>query len=65
MASSKFPYNCEFCSNGFSRKEHLDTHQRNVHEGIKPFECQECGKCLGWKITLKKHQIKIHNVHEK
>ena len=37
-------------------KKTLKIDQRTVHDGIKPFQCQECGKCFGVKRTLQRHQ---------
>lgn len=35
----------------------------NKHMGLKPFQCQVCGKCYSWKKDWYSH-VKSHSVAE-
>lgn len=37
------PFQCAFCSRGFSRRHDLERHTR-VHTGVKPYQCPSCQK---------------------
>ncbi|KAG4271860.1 hypothetical protein FPRO04_10592 [Fusarium proliferatum] len=45
MTSSASMLRCDFCSETFKRKEHLERHARR-HSGAKPFKCKSCSKAF-------------------
>ncbi|KAK9369704.1 hypothetical protein V1509DRAFT_657522 [Lipomyces kononenkoae] len=53
---------CEYCERGFTRKHALVVHTSTVHEGRRPFVCDEegCDKAFGHKRLLKEHIVKAH-----
>ncbi|KAK9493481.1 hypothetical protein V1508DRAFT_85662 [Lipomyces doorenjongii] len=54
---------CEYCDRGFTRKHALVVHTSTVHEGRRPFVCEEegCDKAFGHKRLLKEHIAKGHS----
>ncbi|KAK9240189.1 hypothetical protein V1525DRAFT_396203 [Lipomyces kononenkoae] len=54
---------CEYCERGFTRKHALIVHTSTVHEGRRPFACEEegCNKAFGHKRLLKEHMAKAHS----
>jgi hypothetical protein len=52
------PFKCPTCSKAFTRKFHLQSHERN-HSGEKPFACDECGKAFTRSNDMRRHK-KIH-----
>ncbi|GAB0096619.1 hypothetical protein DMENIID0001_121490 [Sergentomyia squamirostris] len=55
--SEKFIHPCPFCDKKFTRSGQIQTHVRVVHQGDKPFVCEECGKSFGTKCGLSEHKI--------
>ena len=49
------------CDAAFYRKNKLKIHIESVHEGKKPYLCNDCGKAFSTKNPLKIH---IYSVHE-
>lgn len=59
--SNKHPYNCEKCSKRFSRRDHLRTHEKNIHgEDAGPFACVICTQLYKNSESLRKHIAKFH-----
>ena len=54
----KITYKCRYeeCNKRFTKTWNLLDHMR-MHEGIRPFKCQNCPKSFTQKGNLKKHQI--------
>ena len=49
------PYSCE-CGRAFARNEELTRHRR-IHSGLRPHQCNTCGKRFGRKDHLNKVYI--------
>ena len=47
---------CTICPKSFDWPSHLENHMR-VHTGVKPFECEQCGKTFALKGNLKQHSL--------
>ena len=54
----KYYNKCDICSKTFQK---LNRHKRYVHEGLKPFICNCCGKAFSATQDLHRH---INEVHE-
>lgn len=48
------------CDKSFYEARDLRQHM-NKHLGVKPFQCQFCGKCYSWKKDWYSH-VKSHSV---
>ena len=56
------PFKCEICSNGFSRKEHLNAHIQKIHHGGKSnLDCNTCNENFDNFISLANHIKEKHN----
>merc|ERR1719391_1197306 len=56
------PFKCEICSNGFSRKEHLNAHIQKIHHGGKSnLDCNTCDEKFESFISLANHIKEKHN----
>lgn len=49
------PFTCH-CGVAFVQRANLKKHQQYIHEGERPFECQDCGRCFSKKYNLTNHQ---------
>lgn len=59
--SDKFKkHKCHLCDKKYRSPGALATHLR-THEGIKPFECNECAKCCSSKALLQVHLRRKHS----
>lgn len=66
--SDKGSYRCPSCSKRFTRRDHLRTHEKNIHgEDAGPFACVICAQLYKNSESLRKHVAKFHmfRVHEK
>nr|CAH7752115.1 unnamed protein product [Callosobruchus chinensis] len=55
------PYQCSQCKKRFSRKDHLRTHEKNIHgEFAGPFRCSICEQFYKNTESLRKHMAKFH-----
>lgn len=48
---------CPECGKTFSKAENVQLHIRIVHDGDRPYVCEECGKACATKGALKEHQV--------
>jgi len=56
------PFKCDVCNNGFSRKEHLNSHMQKIHKGGKgKFSCQKCSSKFDTNALLTEHTKEVHN----
>lgn len=53
-------YNCNRCDKIFTTKGSLDTHERMVHTGEKPFKCEFCPKTTSNESQMGKSQYQDH-----
>jgi uncharacterized Zn-finger protein len=54
-------YSCRSCPKSFSRREHLEIHERS-HAKQKPFQCPDCSRAFARRDPLLRHQQRIHSV---
>jgi len=45
---------CDICGKVFKNSSRMKTH-RKIHAGLRPFQCQECGKAFTERPSLRKH----------
>lgn len=51
------------CPKKFSRRDHLRTHEKNIHgEDAGPFVCMNCSQLYKNAESLRKHNSKFHMV---
>ncbi|CAH0394205.1 unnamed protein product [Bemisia tabaci] len=52
-------FTCDYCGKAFNRKSRLDLHVKYIHEGAKPFVCEEtdCQRTFVRKEDLARHQV--------
>jgi len=56
-------FNCEKCNSTFKQAYNLKLHLETLHgDSNNKIECLECGKFFSSKITLKRHQSKLHKL---
>lgn len=52
-------YMCGYCGKEYKSRQGRDNHKTIVHQKIRPFVCQECGR----RFTSKNHLVGHMNVH--
>ncbi len=55
-------YVCQYCNKTFFRLFSLQRHEQ-VHTGLKPCFCKECGKGFSEPRNLRQHMIRYHSDH--
>ena len=55
-------YVCQYCNKTFFRLFSLQRHEQ-VHTGVKPCFCKECGKGFSEPRNLRQHIIRYHGEH--
>lgn len=50
---------CKFCPSETTSKAHMHRHIKEIHQGIKKFQCHICDRCFGNSWNLK-HHVMIH-----
>ncbi|CAH0546646.1 unnamed protein product [Brassicogethes aeneus] len=59
--NNKQTYQCDKCWKKFSRRDHLRTHEKNIHgEDAGPFVCAICSQLYKNTESLRKHIAKFH-----
>ena len=54
---------CQECHKTFSRRVHLEAHQRSHHRNEKPFVCPICSKGFTRKASMEEH-VARHKGHK-
>lgn len=49
------PFVCH-CGVAFVQRANLNKHQQHIHDGERPFECEDCGRRFSKKFNLGNHQ---------
>ncbi|XP_049774994.1 zinc finger protein 599-like [Schistocerca cancellata] len=52
-------FTCEHCDKAFMTKHSYEMHIKAIHEGIKPYVCEVCGKTFAYANSIKTHMA-IH-----
>ncbi|XP_065087380.1 zinc finger and SCAN domain-containing protein 2-like isoform X2 [Ochlerotatus camptorhynchus] len=55
--SGERPFQCPHCSQSFRISQGLARHVREVHEKVRNYSCDICGKCFGNGRNLKEHRF--------
>ncbi|GAB0096616.1 zinc finger protein weckle [Sergentomyia squamirostris] len=53
----KFKHPCPYCGKKFAEMRQVQTHIRVVHQGDRPFICEQCGKSFATKRGLAEHRV--------
>ena len=53
-------HSCIVCNKFFTRKDTLNSHINQIHEGTKPFHCDYFNTDFAQKIHLKRHLVRKH-----
>lgn len=51
---------CDICGCSLKSKYYLEDHKKSVHEGVKNYACNYCGKVFASKSTLNGHVGRMH-----
>jgi len=54
-----YPHVCATCGRRFALPSGLSNHER-VHSGLKPFNCDHCGRQFGRRYRLSRHILQNH-----
>jgi len=54
-------FECEICSLKFKRREHLESHMRQLHAEKTEFPCALCGKVLLSEVNRRRHMKNMHS----
>jgi len=58
------PFSCKLCPKSFQLKQHLQFHEKTVHEkAASSFSCGVCNSQLRSQKDLQKHQEVVHGLH--
>ncbi|RDD45384.1 Zinc finger protein Gfi-1b [Trichoplax sp. H2] len=55
-------FECFTCKKGFNTAHGLEIHVRRSHAGVRPFECDACGKTFGHRVSLEQHKAVHTNI---
>lgn len=59
--SGERPFECKYCSKGFSTRSGVNTHER-THTGQRPYVCRICGRRFAAGSNLIFHKYTHTNV---
>ncbi|KPI40262.1 Hydrogen peroxide stress regulator 1 [Cyphellophora attinorum] len=55
-------WHCPSCAKDFSRRQHMQRHERSAHSDVKPHVCEICGAGYSRKDHLGEHSKRAHGV---
>jgi KRAB domain-containing zinc finger protein len=60
ISASNYSHKCHLCTNSFQYNTVLVAHLQNVHNIVRPFQCEYCNTSYQTKTGLRLHQTKHH-----
>ena len=61
LKKSSNDLSCDQCNKSFKQRANLNTHNKNIHLGLKPFKCKYCDKEFSQKSNMKVHEQRRHS----
>lgn len=58
--AASYRFECNKCFKQFTRRDHLRTHEANIHGENKPLVCETCKKYYKNNESMRKHMAKYH-----
>ena len=60
------PFACDVtgCKQAFTAYSSLQHHKRGVHEGLRPYKCDQCDARCSQMSDLRRHQLEVHELYK-